>query len=101
MGAVNYANTLPLAGGGWHLALIAELQGLYNDLNAAGVCTVVNCTGSIAGFTGIQHAFYWSGTEVHLGLNARGFIFDNGLQGVVSEISQMSAWAVRSGNTAA
>ena len=99
-GAVNYANTLPLAGGGWHLALIGELQGLYNDLSAAGVCTGLNCTGSIGGFTGIQPV-YWSGTEVIPGLNARLFLFASGVQLGLSENLQLSAWAVRSGNVAA
>jgi hypothetical protein len=99
-GANTYANTLALAGGGWHLATITELQGLYNDLQIASVCTGANCTGNIAGFTGIQ-PFYWSGTEVIPGTFARLFFFDSGVQGAGGEGSQLSAWAVRSGNVAA
>ena len=99
-GAASYANTLALAGGGWHLALIGELQGLYNDLNAAGVCVGGNCTGNIAGFTGIQ-LDYWSSTEVIPGNVARRIFFDGGFQFSGLENSQVSAWAVRSGNVAA
>ena len=100
LAAVSYANTLPLAGGGWHLPTIGELQGVYNDLLAAGVCAGANCTGNIGGFSNIQ-SFYWSGTEVIPGLSARDFNFGNGNQLGVPENVQLSAWAVRSGNVAA
>jgi PEP-CTERM motif len=92
-GAVAYGNTLALDGGGWHLASIGELQGLYNDLSAASVCAGVNCTGNIGGFSGIQFT-YWSGTEVNPGV-ASGFNFHVGLQGNSDELNQLSAWAVR------
>jgi hypothetical protein len=98
--AVTFANTLTLAGGGWHLAQIGELQGLYNDLSAAGFCAGSNCTGSIAGFTGIQFD-YQSGTEVIPGTSARGFAFVNGSQGVFNENVSSPAWAVRPGNVIA
>lgn len=93
-GAVAYGNTLALDGGGWHLASIGELQGLYNDLIAASVCTGANCTGSIGGFSGIQPG-YWSGTEVVPGSSARIFGFDDGNQGLDGEGSVLLAWAVR------
>jgi hypothetical protein len=63
LGAINYASTLALDGGGFHLATIEELEGLYNDLIGAGVCAGPLCTGSIGGFTDIQ-PHYWSATEV-------------------------------------
>jgi hypothetical protein len=50
--AKNYADTLTLDGGGWHLATIDELQGLYQNRIAANVCTGSNCTGDIGGFPG-------------------------------------------------
>src|SRR6266852_6283972 len=39
VGARDYATTLALDGGGFRLAPVGELQRLYNDLIAAGVCT--------------------------------------------------------------
>jgi hypothetical protein len=99
-GAVSYATTLTLAGGGWRLPIIDELQGLYDDLIAAGVCTGSDCTGNRNPFTGIQ-PFYWSGTEVIPGSIARIFFFGGGFQLDFNENGQFSAWAVRSGNIAA
>jgi Protein of unknown function (DUF1566)/PEP-CTERM motif len=99
LGAINYANTLTLDGGGWHLPLIGELQQLYNDLHAAGVCTGTNCTGSIGGFTGIQ-VVYWSGTESVPGSDADDFDFNRGNQVVDAEFIRngIFAWAVRAGD---
>jgi hypothetical protein len=99
-GAVAYGNTLALDGGGWHLASIGELDGLYDDLFAAGVCTGANCTGSIGLFSGIQRV-YKSGTEVVPGSLALDFVFDGGGQVVDDELFQFSAWAVRPGDVAA
>jgi uncharacterized protein DUF1566/PEP-CTERM motif-containing protein len=96
-GAVSYATTLALDGGGFHLATIGELQGLYNDLSAANVCTGANCTGNISGFTGIQ-SVYWSGTEVVPGSVARVFNFVVGNQGGDVENDLVFAWAVRPGD---
>jgi hypothetical protein len=93
-GAANYANTLALDGGGWHLASLGELEGLYEDLIAAGVCSGTNCTGSIDGFTGIQ-SVYWSGTEVVPGSLAANFLFGGGLLNVQGENFQFAAWAAR------
>lgn len=96
--AVNYANTLALAGGGWHLPTIGELQGLYNDLLAAGVCTGANCTGNIGGFTGIQ-SDYWSASPAPD--DAWNLLFVSGRQDDDNQFVELSAWAVRSGNIAA
>lgn len=97
-GAVNYATTLALDGGGWHLASIGELQALYNDLIAASVCSGANCTGSIGGFTGIQSSGYWSSTEVLPGINASYFKFEVGITLFEHEFFPFSAWAVRPGD---
>lgn len=97
--AVNYGNTLALDGGGWHLASIGELDGLYDDLIAAGVCTGADCTGSIGGFTDIQPD-YWSGTEFVSGVAWR-FLFLLGVQGVDREGVVNFAWAVRPGDVGA
>lgn len=99
-GAVNYATTLALDGGGWHLATIDELRGLYSDLTVASACSLANCTGNIGGFTGIQRE-YWSGTEVIPGLHAWFFNFDGGFQVVIDENVPLSAWPVRSGDVRA
>ncbi len=91
-----YANTLTLDGGGFHLATISELQGLYNDLRADGVCAGGDCTGNKGGFTGIQ-SVYWSGTEVNSSI-ARFFIFQDGGQSSIDKSLELSAWAVRPGD---
>lgn len=96
-GAFAYAFTLTLDGGGFHLASIGELQGLYNDLIAEPVCTGADCTGNIGGFTGIQPG-YWSGTVVGPGSFARLFLFDLGLQDFGLEDHDLFAWAVRPGD---
>jgi hypothetical protein len=97
-GAVNYATTLALDGGGWHLASSGELQRLYNDLIAAGVCTGANCEGNRGGFSGIQFA-YWSGTEVPPGGGqARFFNFELGIGNAALKNFQFFAWAVRPGD---
>jgi hypothetical protein len=97
-GAVNYGTTLALDGGGWHLASIGELQGLYNDLIAASLCLGANCTGNRGHFSGIQPD-YWSGTEGVAGSAAWIFHFANGNQELnLNELNQLSAWAVRPGD---
>jgi hypothetical protein len=92
-GAFDYAATLALDGGGWHLPPLGEFQGLYNDLMAAGVCTGANCTGSIGGFTGISVEDYWFAEEfVGIGQfnfqNGVGFILDPdiGLEFIVNHV---------------
>jgi acyl-coenzyme A thioesterase PaaI-like protein len=100
-GAVAYGTTLALDGGGWHLASIDELAGLYANLIAAGVCTGVNCTGSIGGFADIQSSVYWSGTETVPGAEAWLFHFDIGFQSFELQSSINFAWAVRPGDVAA
>ena len=97
LGAENYATTLALDGGGWHLALFGELQALYSDLIAAGVCSGPDCSGSIGGFTDIQD-IYWSGTEVIPGSFARLFHFESGGMATGNETLQLLAWAVRPGD---
>jgi len=94
-GAVNYGNTLALDGGGFHLASIGELQALYDDLIAAGVCSGADCTGNRGGFTGIQ-PYYWSGTETLPGIFASvlNFSFGN-VTANAGETFDLSAWAVR------
>jgi hypothetical protein len=67
LGAFDYAATLALDSGGWHLPQLGEFQGLYNDLMAAGVCTGANCTGSIGGFTGISLEDYWFAEDFGIG----------------------------------
>ena len=47
--ASDYANTLTLDGGGWHLPTNVELRVLYDHLFATGLCSRENCTGSIGG----------------------------------------------------
>ena len=99
-GARDYASTLALDGGGWHLPLLGEFQGLYDDLMAAGVCTGADCTGSIGGFIGISPLGYWldnsPGGEFGVGqfffLGGVGFIFppDAGLEFIV-----LGVWVVR------
>ena len=99
--AVNYANTLTLDGGGWHLATIGELQGLYDDLFAANVCTVAGCIGDIGEFTGIHPFLYWSSTETIPFVLIRLFAFSYGDQFDGTVDFQVSAWAVRSGDVPA
>jgi hypothetical protein len=94
-GAVNYGNTLALDGGGWHLASTAELVGLYDNLIAAGACTL-DCRGSIGGFTDIQRD-YWSEFVPGVG---RVVGFDFGAQCLNCD-GQFSAWAVRPGDVGA
>jgi hypothetical protein len=91
------ASALTTDGGGFHLALIGELQGLYNDLVAAGVCTGADCTGNIGGFTLIQ-TDYWSGTELAPGNDAEVFHFGFGNQSPNLEVLINAAWAVRAGD---
>jgi hypothetical protein len=92
--AKNYATTLALDGGGWHMPSPGEFQGLYNDLIAASVCSGLgDCRGSIGGFTGIQ-TFYWSTTEFPGG-QADDFSFEDGRFFVNDKDLQLSAWAVR------
>lgn len=94
-GAVAYATGLTLDGGGWHLATLAELEQLAEDLIVAGFCTpALNCTGSIGGFTAIQDA-YWSSTELVPGAVAYGFVFFDSFRTIGMESGQLSAWAVR------
>ena len=97
VGARQYATTLALDGGGFHLAFVSELQGLYNDLIAAGVCTGANCTGNRGGFSGIQFA-YWSSNEGIPGIQASFFNFQLGIRNAMSENFQFFAWAVRPGD---
>jgi hypothetical protein len=91
--AVADASALTIDGGGFHLALIGELEGLYNDLDAAGVCTSGNCTGNIGGFTGIQRQV-WSGTESSPG-TGEFFDFDGSGFGGGGEGGHNAVWAVR------
>jgi hypothetical protein len=95
--AVTHAAGVATDGGGFHLATISELQGLYNDLKTDGVCAGNNCTGNQDGFTGIQ-SVYWSGTEFIPGVDARDFSFSSGLQDFDSEGDGLFAWAVRAGD---
>jgi hypothetical protein len=100
-GAVSYGTTLALDGGGWHLATLGELQGLWDDLFAEGACFGPDCTGSIGGFTGIQ-TVYWSSTEVFPGgLVARTFNFGIGGTSNDAKSNGNFAWAVRPGDVAA
>jgi len=54
-------------------------------------------------FSNLQSERYWSGTEFapFPTTAAWGFLFDHGLQGAYSKISQLFAWAVRPGDVAA
>jgi hypothetical protein len=84
-------------GGGFHLATIDELQGLYNDLKADGVCAGNDCRGNIDGFTGIQ-SVYWSGTGLNSNF-AKDFFFRNGRPDVDDPNTvNRFAWAVRAGD---
>jgi hypothetical protein len=99
--ATDYADTLALDGGGWHLPLLGEFQGLYNDLMAAGVCTGADCTGSIGGFTGISpYFYYWLGYDPSQEFFPVGdFFFGNGNHYYFPndfEFNTLSVWAVRS-----
>ena len=95
--AVADASALTIDGGGFHLATIDELIGLYADLFAAGVCTGADCTGNKAGFTGIVPD-YWSRTELLPGNQALDFSFDLGFQNFSAEGDRKATWAVRAGD---
>jgi len=91
-----YASSVSTDGGGFHLATRDELEGLYNDLLAAGVCTFSDCSGSVGGFTGI-HPYFWSATEFTPGFSAWIVFFDGRSSGVGNTIptNLLAAWAVR------
>ena len=95
--AVADASALTIDGGGFHLATIGELGGLYADLIAAGVCTGADCTGNKGGFTGIAPD-YWSRTELIPGTQAFDFSFDLGFQNFSAEGDRKATWAVRAGD---
>lgn len=88
--AQSYASGLALAGGGWTLPDISQLQQLYDDISAQTGCA--DCTGNQDLFTGIQ-PFYWSVTEVDAN-NAMSFVF-TGFPLADDKFSELSAWAVR------
>lgn len=89
--ANSYAAALALAGGGWTLPGINQLQQLYDDISAQTGCA--DCTGNQDLFTGIQ-PFYWSSTEVDAN-NAWSFVMGIGIQLEDDKFSQLWAWAVR------
>ena len=93
-GAKAYAAGLALAGGGWKLPEIGQLQQLYDDINALGGCVDDDCRGNQGLFTGIQQQ-YWSVTEVTPGKVAQDFFFSNGCQCRNDEGIGLSVWAVR------
>jgi PEP-CTERM motif len=97
VGARDYATTLALDGGGFRLAPVGELQRLYNDLIAAGVCTGADCTGNRGGFSGIQFA-YWASNEGIPGIQASFFNFQLGIRNAALENFQFFAWALRPGD---
>lgn len=98
-GAHNYATTLTLDGGGWHLAMIDELTGLYANLIGAGLCVSSNCTLNTGPFINVR-LFYWSGTEFDPD-SAIFTLFDGGAQFISGKNSGFYAWAVRPGDVAA
>jgi len=101
--ALDYEATLDLDGGGWHLPLLGEFEGLYNDLMAAGVCTGADCTGSIGGFTSSYGGIgsggaYWLGADFSLEFPVGDFFFENGGHFYFPndfEFNTMNVWLAR------
>jgi hypothetical protein len=92
-GAFNYATTLALDGGGFHLPTFPELRTLYNDLIAMGVCSGADCTGNIGGFSGIQSTYYWSSTSL-FGQHFA-FLFADGSATPLPDNLTLDVWAAR------
>jgi PEP-CTERM motif len=96
--AVNYANNLPLAGGGWRLPSLLELRGLYNELVDEGLCSGANCAGLRGEFS--LRSVVWSADLLDAGRSFSFGFFDGRTQTGIILRDRWDAMAVRAGSVA-
>lgn len=87
--AASYCTSLPLAGGGWRLSTIEELESIVDD-------TTVNPAIDVTAFAGTPNAWFWSSSPYADTLNAPGTAWGVFFSHGYSDTSSVSsAWRVR------